>query len=302
MKKRNEIRILNCIKKDSSFFRYQNYIKNNFLNKIPISGNSYGFVMEKSYKDFLSPHIQESSKGRLYLRLDIKKFFDSITQEKIKKVFIDYFKTEDKVAQEMLAIFSDIVTVDGHLPQCAITSPSISNIVFRQVYIRIQKYCEKFGIIYTRYADDLLFSSEKFHVHHKFFKKKIVKILNSQGYKLNENKTIMTKGEISLNGFVVGKSLRISRKKMKNINLFLYIFYNNSVPNEQALLNVLQTNNFKRNGLYFTSKSSILNFLNGYRSFLISWLPSNKSSYEYKDIKKRIKRIEKASRKIITLQ
>ena len=37
------------------------------------------------------------------------------------------------------------------------SSPVISNIIFRKIDILIQKYCENKKIIYTRYADDMLF-------------------------------------------------------------------------------------------------------------------------------------------------
>ncbi|PGS67602.1 hypothetical protein COD07_19230 [Bacillus thuringiensis] len=60
---------------------------------------------------------------------------------------------------------------------------------------------------------------------------------------------------------------------------------------------LLNNNKFKNrvkvNNKYFNDKNNLLNYLNGYRSFLISWLNNNASSIEYKKQKKYIKRLEK---------
>jgi hypothetical protein len=47
------------------------------------------------------------------------------------------------------------------IPMGFSTSPIISNISFRKIDILIQKLCVKLNITYTRYADDMLFSSPR---------------------------------------------------------------------------------------------------------------------------------------------
>lgn len=95
------------------------------------------------------------------MRLDIKNFFENINNQLIEKVFDYYFRIDDDTTNnEALIDFREMVTLEGKVPQGAITSPTLSNIVFRQLDLRIYKYCKKFNITYTRYADDLLFSSD----------------------------------------------------------------------------------------------------------------------------------------------
>ncbi|WP_425133837.1 reverse transcriptase domain-containing protein, partial [Enterobacter hormaechei] len=82
------------------------------------------------------------------------------------------------------------------------TSPFISNIIFRKLDILIKSLCDKRSIIYTRYADDMLFSSsgkDKL-LGSEHFDNEISTIVNTAGLSLNKHKKIFKKGIISLNG------------------------------------------------------------------------------------------------------
>ncbi|UYG95327.1 reverse transcriptase family protein [Cytobacillus firmus] len=294
--KKGGFRVLNCIKNETLLYQLQTSLKHNFLNKIPIAENVYGFVKEQSYRDFLTPHVWENNQPRFYLRVDIRDFFGSINSNTIGEVLKYYFKTDDKSSREMIKLLTELISLDGVLPQGAVTSPVVSNIIFRQLDLRIQKYCKKLDFIYTRYADDLLFSSTNKRLHDPFFIKIISAILNSQSFKINTSKIKSTDLEISLNGFVVGKNLRISRSKKRDINRVLFIYEDQKPENVQDFLNLLNSNKFKSrynvNNQYFLNKTNLLNYLSGYRSFLISWLPENRSSPEFIKNKKYIKRLE----------
>ncbi|WP_028400584.1 reverse transcriptase family protein [Ectobacillus panaciterrae] len=294
--KKDGLRKLNCIKKETKLYQYQTLIKNKFLNRIPIAENVYGFVKGQSYKDFLVPHTWENNKKRFYLRIDIKDFFGSINTDTLRQVFRYYFKTDENASNEMIDLLLDIVSLDGFLPQGAVTSPVISNIVFRQLDLRIQKYCNKLNFTYTRYADDLLFSSINKRIYDPFFIKMISTILKSRNFKINHSKVKTSDEEISLNGFVVGKNIRLSRSKKRDLNRILFIFQDQKPKNITDFLSLLNSKKFKSrinvNNEYFSNKTNLLNYLSGYRSFLISWLPENKSSPDFKSSKIYIKRIE----------
>nr|WED67838.1 reverse transcriptase domain-containing protein [Pectobacterium colocasium] len=85
------------------------------------------------------------------------------------------------------------------------TSPFISNIIFRKLDIVIKNLCDKRGITYTRYADDMLFSSsgkDKL-LGSEYFDNEISSIVNMAGLSLNTHKKIFKKGIVSLNGYVI---------------------------------------------------------------------------------------------------
>lgn len=295
--KKGGLRVLNCIRNDTPLYQLQTFLKINFLDKIPIAENVYGFVKEQSYKSFLLPHVWENNTERFYLRLDIKDFFGSITKDILSESFKYYFKTDEKKSKEMNNILTEILTLDNVLPQGAVTSPVASNIVFRKLDIRIQKYCKKLNFTYSRYADDLLFSSTNNRLHDEFFIKMISAILKSLNFKINTSKIKKSYSEIALNGFIVGKNIRISRSKMRDINRVLFIYRNKKPKNTNDFLNMLNSSKFKRrvnvDNKYFLHKTNLLNYLNGYRSFLISWKDDKSSSEEYKKSQAYIERLEK---------
>jgi retron-type reverse transcriptase len=264
-------RILSCINPDSWLYQCQRRLKDNFFEKIPVSDLCYGYKKGTSYRDFLVPHIG----AKYFIRIDIKEFFDSITEELLSEVLKAYIKELPVTAgYTLLDLIVDAVTYKGKLPQGGVTSPILSNIVFRQLDIRIYKYCAKYRINYSRYVDDLLFSANNSIPHKLFFIKGISKILASKGFYVNRNKIIKSTEQISLSGFVVGSELRISRKKRQLLSTILYCFdkhkpktYNELLTHVKAIIGSIN------NPLY------LHNFLSGYRSFLIGWLPHDSLGY-----------------------
>jgi RNA-directed DNA polymerase len=115
-----------------------------------------------------------------------------------------------------------LTTLDSKLPQGAPTSPMISNLVFRNMDYRINEFSKKINVEYSRYADDLTFSSKK-----KFDKVyvllKISNILESNGYKLNKNKTRMFSNHMIVNGLVIkDKKLNVQNSYIRNIEQDFY--------------------------------------------------------------------------------
>lgn len=270
------------------------------MNEIPLPDNVCGFVKKRSYRDFLVPHVNKTSKNRFYLRLDIKNFFDSISDKKVRYTLQEYITINDNVEnKEVLEDIIDIVTLNGSLPQGAVTSPVISNIVFRRLDIRIRKYCNKLNVTYTRYADDMLFSCHSDRLFDSFFVKMITKILKDEDFILNRKKIKKGKSFISLNGFVVGKNIRLSRKKKQDINRFIFLYEKGGNPKDIIeLINRLNNSEFYYRTRNFESKSSIINYLAGFRSMLINWIPDNSDDNWKKDVESLICRLEKIITKV----
>ena len=155
--KKNGYRQIYCINKRCDLYRIQKRMVDNFLKNIKVSDRTCGFVKGSSYYDFMEPH-KDFYKRNQYLRLDLKNFFGSISKKMVTDCLLYYVDEKIVNRDELIKMIFEILTYNNILIQGAITSPIISNIVFRELDIRIQKYCRKYDIIYTRYADDLLFS------------------------------------------------------------------------------------------------------------------------------------------------
>lgn len=284
--KKNGFRTINCLEKNSALSKIQQSIRINFLNTISIPNYVYGFVSGQSYSDYLKPHVRR----KYYLRLDIKNFFENITNDTLESVFSYYFRLNDNRNKELL-LFIDLITLDEKLPQGAITSPTISNIVFRQLDIRINKYCKKFNINYSRYADDLLFSSDNNFLHNDFFIKKIKYIISTRGFEINKHKIRYDQDSISLNGFVIEDSIRLSRSKLKGLSNTLFII--DKHRSNFDITKVLSDINNSGLNREIDNKYSLLNYLAGYRAFLLQFLDrENPEDYYNKKISKYVNRIQ----------
>ena len=274
--KRNGNRVIYAINKNSPIYVLQNKLQNRFFANFMFPECVCGFLKRKSYFDFLIPHVLASSR-RYYLRLDIHDFFGSIRIKDVEDALLYYINnnlsSEDKSI--IIKYIIEITSVHDKIIQGAVTSPVLSNLVFRSLDIRIEKYCKKLDITYTRYADDMLFSSRFSYIHNHKFQNMIKTIIGEKGFILNNGKTLKYENEISLNGYVVGSDIRLSRKKLLQLNRIIYNIEKSSFTG------------FKSKRTKYITK----NKLAGYRAFLIQTIPYINKSNLYL-INKKISKIE----------
>jgi RNA-directed DNA polymerase len=98
-------------------------------------------------------HVLPHKDSSCLLKLDLKDFFPSISVRRVTLIFLSVGYSI-KVARTLAAL----VTKDGGLPQGACTSPQLSNIYMRDFDAEMADFCAKRGLIYTRYADDIVIS------------------------------------------------------------------------------------------------------------------------------------------------
>lgn len=87
-------------------------------------------------------------------------------------------------------ILGGLCTCEGNLPQGAVTSPALSNLVASQLDRRIGGYASKTNMTYTRYSDDITLSSNDRTVLRKALSR-ILKIVKTEHFKPNLNKLRM---------------------------------------------------------------------------------------------------------------
>lgn len=125
---------------------------------------------------------------------DITNFFPSISRQKIKGIFSDFFRFEEKVSE----LLSFIVTKDGFVPQGASTSSYLANLVFWDVEPRLVDWINSRGFVYTRFADDITISSKTIVDDVKWAEiiSKVTGMLASKGFKQKRSKLhVLKKGQ-----------------------------------------------------------------------------------------------------------
>ncbi|MFC1484290.1 retron St85 family RNA-directed DNA polymerase [Candidatus Neomarinimicrobiota bacterium] len=196
----------------------QSWILNSILNQLKVSQSCKGFEKGISILDNAKPHIGASS----VLCLDIDDFFPSIKANQVWSVFrtIGY---NPRIA----AILASLCTYKGSLPQGGPTSPKLANLVCVRLDARLLGYVGKRGIVYTRYADDLTFSSLSYVKLMKTLPF-ICHIISSEGFKINEGKTRFAgpSRKHKVTGLVVNETRAgIGRKQYRIMRAKLEHFY-----------------------------------------------------------------------------
>lgn len=149
------------------------------LEKLPTSNYSFAYKKRTATKHAFKPHLRSS----FFIKLDIKSFFESITEEKFFDITKDIIK---KINIDALRS----CFYKGHLSLGYVTSPKISDLYLYNFDKEIELYLKKFKQLhYSRYSDDILISSEytDFGQLHTFLSY-IVEKLNNYGLTLNEKK------------------------------------------------------------------------------------------------------------------
>ena len=116
---------------------------------------------------------------------------------------------------------------EGFLPQGAPTSPMLANLAFKPVDERLEQLARKHGLRYTRYADDLAFSTAGVSSYQAMarVRREVYRILNEGGFRPNERKGVIRgpgTRRIILGMLVDGKRPALQRSYKDLIRLHLY--------------------------------------------------------------------------------
>ncbi|MCU6618787.1 retron Ec67 family RNA-directed DNA polymerase/endonuclease [Achromobacter mucicolens] len=132
----------------------------NCLDELRNSGQyrdsmSHGFQRNRNILSNAKKHRAQ----RYVFNLDIADFFGSINFGRVRGFFIkdERFRLDPKIA----TIIAQIACRNGSLPQGSPCSPIISNLIGHILDIRLVGLAAKNGCRYSRYADDLTFSTNK---------------------------------------------------------------------------------------------------------------------------------------------
>lgn len=111
------------------------------------------------------------------------------------------------------------------LPQGAPTSPVITNIICQRLDYLLSAVAKRFGLQYTRYADDMTFSSMQ-NVYQKDseFIKELHRIITEQGFHIKESKTRLQKEGYrqEVTGLLVNENVNVQKRYIKQLRMWLY--------------------------------------------------------------------------------
>ena len=190
--------------------RLQRRFLANGFDHVPLHPAAHGFRKGRSILTNAKPHAGKP----VVLNVDVEGFFPSTRYAHILHAC-------NELAGGILSpaaryVVADLCSYQGALPTGAPTSPAIGNIVLRAADASIAKAMERFGVAYTRYADDLTFSGSGEIVGGLRF---VEKVLGQLGYNLNRKKTnIFRRGRRQMvTGLVVNVEPHVPRRIRRRI-------------------------------------------------------------------------------------
>lgn len=184
---------------------------------------SHAFEKDKSIISNARIHRNK----KFVLNLDLENFFKSFHFGRVKGFFE---KDRDfKVPPEVAVVIAQLTCYDGYLPQGAPSSPIITNLICRILDFRILKLAKKFKLDYTRYADDLTFSTNRkgFLADYIDFLEELSKEILRAGFKINDSKTRMqySNSKQIVTGLIVNKKINIDSTYYRKTRAIAHTLY-----------------------------------------------------------------------------
>jgi len=200
-----------------------------------------GFVPGKSIVDNAKHHI-----GSIYVyNIDLKDFFPSVDQARIwgrlKNAPFNLNESNGNeilaniiaalCCQEMMVERIDenenwIKVIKNVLPQGAPTSPTITNIICERLDVRLTGVAKRFGLKYSRYADDITFSSmHNVYQKNSEFLAEVERIITDQNFTIKESKTRLQKQGYrqEVTGLLVNDKVNVQKRYIKQLRTWLYL-------------------------------------------------------------------------------
>ncbi len=210
----------------------QSWVLQNILGKVAVHPAAHGFVPGRSTVTNASAHVGR----RLVVNCDLTDFFPTITFARVKgliaqlgyspavAVILALLCTESPRRQVNYAgRVLHVATGLRALPQGAPSSPALSNLVSRRMDSRLAGLAGKLGWTYSRYADDLSFSTDQTDAKVAYLLACVRHIAGDEGFAVNERKTRVLRPQArqEVTGVVVNKRPGVPRRLVRRVRAIL---------------------------------------------------------------------------------
>jgi hypothetical protein len=225
---------------------FQRVILDAILANIPPHASAHGFRPGRSITTFAAPHIGRA----IVLKMDLRDFFVSITSARVTALYVTAGYPE-QVARLLaglatnsvpIAITNEVIRAapEGprsnlswqvaqqygrpHLPQGSPTSPALANLVAYRFDARLAGLATAAGAVYTRYADDLVFSGDDAFARSVCrFSTHVAAIALEEGFAVQHRKTrIMRQGvRQQAAGVVINQKINMPRDDYDRLKAIL---------------------------------------------------------------------------------
>lgn len=234
------------------------YLQKVYNSLLPES--SHGFIVKskgseaKNIRSNASLHINKEC----VLNIDLKDFFHSVSASRIRYLFMsEPFNFE----RELATCLALLCCFNKRLPMGAATSPVLSNFVCLDLDKRLKLLADNNKLNYSRFADDISFSSDN-TISEKIITEIKIEISN-HGFRINTDKFRLQRNtnKQSVTGIKVNKKLNIERSYVRNLRAVLHDIEINGL--HRAAKKYFKNNNLKDRweSTFYLSLKGKINFV-----------------------------------------
>jgi hypothetical protein len=214
----------------------QQRIKTRLLDPAPVHDECVSaFRAGLSIVDHAKPHCGKA----VVIKMDLKDFFPSVSFHKVESVFRG-LKIDGALSTQLALLTTTWLKADAEsseveealpsegeraLPQGAPTSPQLANMAARRLDLRLLGLSKRLGFKYSRYADDLTFSSDDTKAKVNVLLRLVEQIVTDCKFQLNPNKTRVMRAPATqrVTGLIVGGEVpRVPRATMRRMRAMLH--------------------------------------------------------------------------------
>lgn len=211
----------------------QTWIRKNILGVLEPHSAATAFRPNTSIVD----NAQRHASSEIVVKMDLKEFFPSLAFPRVRGYFhslgynlgvatvLALLCTDAPRVRITRGSDRDIVAVgERTLPQGACTSPDLANLIAQRLDRRLSAFASKAGWKYTRYADDLVFSTNDSGASPHRVIATVTKIVVDEGFTTNASKTriMRSPNRQAVTGLIVNDGVRLSRRDLRRIRSYLH--------------------------------------------------------------------------------
>lgn len=235
----------------------QRIIVSSLSQILPVHAHAYAYKKGVSIKENAQMHLST----KYLLKMDFSNFFPSITPRlffsKLRQANID-FDEDNKLILENFLFFKSKRNSNLRLSIGAPSSPLISNFVMYFWDVEIENICANKGITYTRYADDLTFSTNNKNVLFEIpeLLQSILPKYSLGELRINHAKTVFSskKHNRHVTGITLSNNNKLSlgRERKRAISAMIHHFINNKLDADKTsqLIGLLAFANYIESEFY----------------------------------------------------
>jgi RNA-directed DNA polymerase len=205
------------------------------IGYLPVHDSVYSYREGRNIFDMARLHARNS----FLLRIDLKNFFPSLTGKDVTRSLIENREAiPHPLSQRDIGYIRRIVCRRNRLTIGAPSSPMLSNAILYPVDVSISQHCRDSNVTFSRYADDLYFSTDTPNILAEILRwtEHLLNQTLAPNLRINPQKTIFSskKHRRLVVGLVLTSDGRVSigRSKKRQIRALLHAHTMSSISDE----------------------------------------------------------------------